>query len=312
MTDAAGIATEPRPLVIWRFIDGKPGHENQTLGLSRALADLRPVDVHDVPVRKHWRGWLDLLLARCPLGAALPNPDLLIGAGHATHLPLLACRRVRGGRAVVLMKPGLPPAWFDLCLIPEHDGVAPSVRVLTTRGVLNPISPSARKDPGFGVILVGGPSRHYGWDAVTLMQQVAAIVANDSRHWTLATSRRTPADTLAALQGIEAENLQVVPSEQTASGWLAAQLEAASVAWVTEDSVSMLYEALTSGAACGVLPGVMRRAGRVRAGLQALLDAAVVRTFDDWQQGRPPQPPEQPFNEAARCARTIVEKWFAS
>ena len=29
-----------RPQVIWRLLDGKPGHENQTLGLLRALERL--------------------------------------------------------------------------------------------------------------------------------------------------------------------------------------------------------------------------------------------------------------------------------
>jgi len=305
MTDA----TPVRPLVIWRLLDGKPGHENQSLGLANALAARCPVTVHELPVRRGWHAWLELLTGRCAAGTRLPAPDLLIGAGHATHVPLLACRRARGGRTVVLMRPGLPRCWFDLCLIPEHDGVCAGPGVLPTRGVLNPLRP-ADKDPDAGLILVGGPSAHYHWDEAALCRQVQAIVSRDSRRWTVATSRRTPAATEKALAGLAGDNLVVVPSRDTAPGWLAGKLGPAAVAWVTEDSVSMLYEALTAGAACGVLPVPVRRAGRVRAGLQGLLADGTVCAFDDWQRGRALQPPATPFDEAARCARWICTRWF--
>ena len=38
----------------------------------------------------------------------LPTPDIVLGAGHRTHLSLLAARRVHRGKAVVLMRPSLP------------------------------------------------------------------------------------------------------------------------------------------------------------------------------------------------------------
>jgi mitochondrial fission protein ELM1 len=224
---------------------------------------------------------------------------------------MLACRRARGGRAVVLMRPGLPRSWFDLCVIPAHDGVPASARVLISQGVLNPLRPAADKAPGVGLILVGGPSAHYGWDQAALCAQVRAIAAADRRHWTVATSRRTPAATVAALQALASDNLDIVPSANTAPGWLAAQLAPTPLVWVTEDSVSMLYEALTAGAACGVLPVPLVRAGRVSAGVQALLKDGIVGSFADWQNGRAPMPPQTPFDEAARCARWIRQQWFA-
>ena len=73
----------------------------------------------------------------------LPTPDLLLGAGHHTHLSLLAARRIRGGKVVVLMRPSLPPGLFDLCLIPEHDAPPARPNVLATRGALNRIQPAA-------------------------------------------------------------------------------------------------------------------------------------------------------------------------
>ena len=297
--------------MVWRFVDGRPGHENQSLGLAEALAGLLPLDVHRITVHRGAGRLLAALLGRCTAPASLPAPDLLIGAGHATHAPMLGCRRRRGGRVVVLMRPTLPRRWFDLCVVPEHDRVASAANVWQSRGVLNAVRPGGTKDPDRGLILVGGPSRHYRWDEQALCEQVRTITARDRRHWTLASSRRTPPGTLQALGRLAGDRLELVPSEQTAPGWLAGRLERAAAAWVTEDSVSMLYEALTAGAACGVLPVPLRRAGRVRAGLERLLADHLVVRYADWARTGELPGPARPLDEAGRCARWIRDRWFA-
>ena len=37
------------------------------------------------------------------------------------------------------MKPSLPRRWFDLCIVPQHDGVAADAHTLVTEGALNRI-----------------------------------------------------------------------------------------------------------------------------------------------------------------------------
>jgi mitochondrial fission protein ELM1 len=108
-----------RPLTLWRITDGKPGHEKQTLGLCQALLRQHEGRCFDVDVCR--QPLLNWLMGRFPAGRSLPPPDLIIGAGHHTHFAMLAARRAFGGRCVVLMRPSLPLAWFDLCLIPRHD-----------------------------------------------------------------------------------------------------------------------------------------------------------------------------------------------
>ena len=51
----------------------------------------------------------------------LPKPDILLGAGHATHLDIITAKLKFGGKSVIIMKPTLPYCMFDLCLIPKHD-----------------------------------------------------------------------------------------------------------------------------------------------------------------------------------------------
>lgn len=299
------------PSVVWRFTDATPGHDNQSAGLVKALAALRPVAVHNLPAAGPLTAVADWLLGRATVWRDLPDPALIIGAGHATHVSLLAAARARGGRTVVLMRPSLPVAWFDLCLIPEHDRPKPATNVLETRGALNAMAPAAEKRTDQGLILLGGPSQHHGWNTTQILNQVMAVADRDpNRQWTVTGSRRTPPETLRELATRRADNLRSVDSSSTDADWLAPRLAAASRVWVTEDSVSMVYEALTAGAATGVLHVPHRHKSRVAAGVDALVDEKSVTRFSDWLAGRALRVPDPPPNEAARCAQWIVQRWF--
>ena len=306
-----------QPVVVWAFTDGKAGHENQTRGLLTALAQRQTLDARWISVPAYASVLSSLMTRRFLPGVGLPPPAILIGAGHRTHLPMLAARRAHGGRSVVLMKPSLPRAWFDLCAMPEHD-VAPgralnaSSNVLLTRGALNGMMPGTKNSKS-GLILIGGASRHYSWREKELVAQVQAIVQRETAiQWTLTTSRRTPASTTTRLQALAYGNLTVVPVQATGPGWLAEKLAQTAWVWATEDSVSMVYEALTAGCATGVLPVPRRRrVGKIARGIAGLADESLITHFDDWQKGRKLTPPAQPFNEAARVAAWIVEKWLS-
>lgn len=299
------------PLIVWRFSDGKVGHDNQTRGLAEALARLRPTETHrldPLPPPTALRGWL---LGWRSVWPDLPAPDLLLGAGHGTHLSLLAARRNRGGRTVALMRPSLPLGLFDLCLIPEHDAPPSRPNVLATRGALNRIQPSSTLKSDRGLLLIGGPSDHFDWDSAALRQPITAIVAADPMiHWTLTTSRRTPPGFLESLSGLTDARLTKVPVAATGPDWLPAQLARVGQAWVTADSVSMVYEALTAGAAVGILDVPRKRASRVSRGLDRLAAAGWVTAFADWQQRRRLPRPPGVLNEAERHARRIIERWF--
>ena len=295
-------------MIVWRLTDGRRGHENQTRGLVEALARRRSLVVHELPVPGRLTALGQWLTGRFPAGVGLPDPDLILAAGHRSHFALLAARRARGGRAVVLMKPTLPPGWFDLCLIPEHDAPPARDNVIATRGTLNRMKPGERS-VGEALVLLGGPSKGVRWENERVAWQVAELVAaRPEMNWTVADSRRTPEGFLELLAGIAAER---VGYAAVGGDWLPARLASAAEVWVTEDSVNMVYEALTAGCAVGVLGLARRRAGRVSRGLDRLLGRGAVTAFDGAHAGRPPVPPAEPLNEAARCADWIVDNWFA-
>ncbi len=181
----------------------------------------------------------------------LPIPDYVIGAGHSTHFALLAIARTAGARSIVLMKPGLPMSWFDYCVAPEHDfqKVPNKSHLILSKGALNRVIPAEgeRTEKWF---LIGGPSKIHGFDEAGLILQIRELALDGN--WQVADSRRTPTDFLKKLKH-EIPTLSIFPHQQTGHGWLAEKLSSAAEVWVTEDSVSMVYEALTGGAKVGVL-----------------------------------------------------------
>jgi mitochondrial fission protein ELM1 len=311
------MAARPRlGIVAWCFTDGKAGHENQSRGLIDALGERLPVADYAIRAGSGLAAARDYLRGRFPAAHDLPDPDLIIGAGHATHLPMLAARRARGGRVIVLMQPSLPNAWFDLCVIPEHDRPRQASNVLVTRGALNRIHHVAAHDDDTGLFLVGGPAPQVQWDTASVIAQIRTVLERSpEQHWWLTTSRRTPDDLLPALTNLPDElsaHLTVVPYAETDGGWLPEKLGHAAQVWVTEESVSMVYEALTSGAAIGLLavPSTQPQ-GRVARGIEALVREGLVRRFADWEQGSELRVPDKHFDEAGRCADWICKAWLS-
>ena len=287
------------PLTIWLVTDGKPGHMAQLQGLAVAMAAAA-----DVATR-----WIEAPF-EAPADAATAPPDLIVCAGRATQRPALALQKTHGGRSVVLMKPQLIRGRFDLAIIPEHDDPAPSDDVIVTRGALNAMQPTLG-DPDRGLILLGGPSKHVAWNDAAVLDQLDQLLEEFSPiQWRLTTSRRTPLSMLCPLIERQCERLRVIPCEQTPRGWVADQLSEAGHAVVTEDSVSMISEAATSGCLTSVLavPSAGRTRSRVLRGVDRLIDAGAVCRLED----RPDFQPRMSLDEAARVAGLICERWFAA
>jgi uncharacterized protein len=280
----------PTAITIWCVTDEKPGHMSQLQGLTQAIANLHPTETQ----------WLKP-------GDKAPQqtgkPDLILAAGHRTHLRAIALKWRHGGKLVLLMKPSLPRWLFDLCIIPEHDGVRSSPRVLITKGALNAIRCSEQKDPERGLFLIGGPSKHHAWDDDDVIRQLAQIMtAAPSVQWTLTTSRRTPSTFLAKLSQTRHNNLKAVPVEQTDKDWLLQHYSNCNSIWVSEDSVSMVYESLSSGSRVGVLKVPRKGDSRVSRGLDKLLEENRLLSVDSKDQTQPPKP----LREADRAAAYIL------
>jgi mitochondrial fission protein ELM1 len=297
--------------VIRVLSDGRPGHENQTIGLAQALAARTSARVE--VVRILGGPYPQRFFRAAAQSSGQPPPQLVVGAGHATHLPLLYAAWRFQARSVTVMKPTWPTRWFDLCLVPAHDSPRgyETPHLVRTRGALNRIPEMIPPKLPCGLILVGGPSAHYGWNESELAPAVKTVVAAQPQlEWTIGDSRRTPTGTLDRLRSMSLP-ARIVPWQKTTPDWLPAQLLAAEEAWVTEDSISMLHEAVTARARTGVLPTPVRRTrARVLNAVRGLVADGYATHYADWlSNGRTLAEPK-PLHETSRCARLVLERFF--
>ena len=229
----------PKSLVVWRFSDGKPGHMKQTDGLLQGLEQIAKLSCHEVAVGESTNVTVSEQIKK------LDSPMLLIGAGHATHIPMIWSRLRFDCKTVVLMKPSLPASWFDMVLLPQHDRSYSLGNVVRTEVSLCPIVRDVQKEHDLGVILVGGESRHYGWDEAHLTDVISKLVAGHERtRWEIFDSRRTAEGFLRRLNlphSVKLNHHSDIPED-----YLANRLARATFGWVTCDSVSMVHEAIAN------------------------------------------------------------------
>ena len=156
------------------------------------------------------------------------------------------------------------------------------------------------------MILIGGPSATHGWDGETLLNALAAITSNGD--WQLTDSRRTPAGFIGEIAS-RLPQIEIFPHQETPPDWLPARLARAEEVWVTEDSVSMVYEALSSGASVGLLPVPrLLSASRVLRGLEQLVAERFLTLFSDWEKYDPLEKPPTTLRESDRCAEEVIAR----
>ncbi|MEN8407812.1 mitochondrial fission ELM1 family protein [Acinetobacter seifertii] len=265
--------------------DGKAGHRSQALGLFQAMqrqqanATFEEVSIHDLPI-------ISLIKALFSSKNTLfeQAPDFIFGVGSHTHFRVWLLGKIfKKAKTVILMKPNLPIAWFDYAVIPEHDGIPANSRVIVTRGALNPIRNENRHQKARILIALGGSSKRHQWNQEKVLSSVQQIVEhNPNSEIILTTSRRTPAEFIDILrQQSFTKYLQICPVEQTPQGWIFEEMQKAEAVWVTEDSVSMIYEALTAGCRVGVIAMDRLKQDRITNSVDVLLEKKFIANVYD-------------------------------
>lgn len=293
--------------IIWRLTDGKPGHDSQSIGLCNAIDNIKKCERFDISVSSTITHYKNFLLKRFPAGKKLPDPNIIIGAGHTTHLPLLCATRARKGKSIVLMKPTLPLSFFDMCIIPEHDQVASKNNVILTRGAINPVTFNQNKLTNTGLFLIGGPSKHYSWNEESIVNQISRIIDNSpDTKWFVADSARTPETTLKKL--VEPSQTELLSYKTTSSETIREMIFKTEKIWVSQDSVSMVYESLSSGAAVGLLNVEQKNENKISATINSLIKENQICSFEMWMDSKSLTFPSNKFNEADRCAMLLLER----
>lgn len=308
-------------MIIYIISDGKKGHLSQTRGLATALIEQATErapecqhSCHEVDITG--LSWFGKLFYKGK-ELDLPRPDLILCAGHGTHLAALSLARHLRCLCMVCMRPSLPVGAFDLCITPRHDlpdGFKANGRIFPTNGAINGIRPNPEVAKTQTLVLIGGPSKSYNWDAELVLNQLSSIARRTSTPIVLTTSRRTPADFVHDVS-VACPNIRVIPVEETGPTWVADNLAKSLEVWVTQDSVSMVYEALSSGAPVGIIEMPAKEgphkpdASRIARGLSMLIADGSVCRFTEWAKTNTIPHTGVVMNEAARAATYILENF---
>ncbi len=310
-----------RPLKVAVFLDGTPGHEKQTKGVVHALGRLMPLDIKEItierqsPLRDVW-SWIKYFLSLDSFESGVHEEyDILIGTGSHTHIPLLSLKKKSSALAFTCMAPlWLVRKRFDLCFVPQHDGIRPGKHVFLTTGPPNRSEDGEEHNQNKGLILLGGidVKSHY-WNSREIADYVREIVSKEiDKEWIISSSPRTPKETVSCIEKLALQfyNVTFFKYEDTRSGWVEEQYRKNKTVWVTADSMSMIYEALSAGCSVGILPVAWKnKNSKFKRSEDFLLDRGLVASFSAWRQGTPGWTVKQPLNEAGRCATEIVKIW---
>ena len=312
------VPTNPPVRTVWALTTGEAGKVSQAEGLAETLG--WPFKSIVVRLRRRW-SWLPAHrqlpgLLCCGLEEKLPQPwpDLLISCGRRSVPVAAAVRRAAGGRtfAVHVQNPRTPLRCFDLIVPLEHDGIA-GPNVVTSRAALHPITPeklavAAEEWRGrLGnlnvAVLLGGRSRSYRFTRETVDKLAGGLAGLDGEIAVTASRRTEP----GVVDALKARVPRAWFWDGTGPNPYLGMLALARHIVVTEDSVSMISEAISTGKPVYVaeMAGGGRRLGRFHA---SLMKDGIVRPFG----GRLAQWRYEPVNETPRIAAEVRRRMEAA
>ena len=303
-------AEKPPPMTdapTWILSEAYAGLQAQAIGLAEAAG--LPHELRTLAPAPPWR-WIAARFWPAPLSVAAdalhgPLPQVAIGCGGKAAAVLAALRR-RGVQVVQVQHPRMDPRRFDLIVVNRHDDLT-GPNVVVTRTALHRATPerlAASAEAWRGriahlprplvAVLVGGSNGRHRLDLAVgkaLAAQLADMMQRDHVGLMLTPSRRTDPAVVQALRDRLGPLGAWVWDFQGDNPYFG-MLALADVIIATEDSVSMVSEAVATAAPVllAQLPGSSRRIDVFHA---ALLNEGRVRRF----AGRCEVWPTAPLND---------------
>jgi len=296
-----------KPLSLWILSDKRLGHLNQSLALQEAIHQYRVSMLHVIELKSAIDPLL-ILFGTHHQTKHLPEPDIIIGTGHHTHLASIAAKFRYKCKAVIIMKPSLPFFLFDLLLIPSHDMPKHRKNIIITEGALSRVRPR-KKTVSSQLIIIGGPSKHFDINGQNLIKKISTILEDSSNKIliNLTDSPRTP----NAIRRQIASTFSTLyrPWENYSLGELQEQMSTSTTIWITEDSMSMIYDSLSSGAQVVLIDIERKDENRISTAIDSLLSRNIATSYSEWLSTKKIKRLDPPLNEAARCAQTLLKKF---
>jgi len=309
------------PLKIKVFLDGRTGHEKQTLGIVNALSNLTSLTVEYKKVKpilstRIKNIFFYLYYRMFNKEKYTEHFDIIIGTGSYTHIPMLIERKKYDAKAVTCMTPELFLInKFDLCFIPQHDNPKLKKNIFITTGTPNSSFYTNNKNKNKGIIIVGGiDKKSHKWDSYNICKKIETVlIDNPLIDWTISSSPRTPEESVKILKNlaVKKKNAIFFDFKDTQKGWIEKKYSESFYVCLTADSISMIYEAVTSGCVVGIIPiSWKKKNNKFQKNINYLIDSNFVVNYDMLQTKKSIQIKNIHLDEAKRCAKEILERWY--
>lgn len=272
--------------------DGKAGHLRQSISAVGAVSGGNEKSVFSSIVEIKFRNEFSRAMAQVFLACGIDilesclkresylalrsvHPDLVVSCGSSLAGISLLLARENLARSVCIMKPGMfGLKKFDLAIVPEHDKPPIRKNVAVTLGALNLIDEEYLKEQSARLksligdagcklsigLLLGGDSKRYRLSPEGTREVVKelkkACLDMDAR-LLVTTSRRTPKEIedliKDELKGFDRCKLLVIANERNIPEAVGGILGLSDFVLVSEESISMISEAASSGKYAGVI-----------------------------------------------------------
>ena len=228
---------------IWWFKDSKIGHEKQVRAILDNLACSEDFILEEISSNNPI--WLELLLYMLKIRPKIDSiPDVIIGAGSKTNIPMLRHKLHKKTKVISVMKPQFFQKRFDLILAPRHDFLAIPENVHTYIGSLAKVRISNNLE-NIGLIVIGGINRHFDFNHDHILLQINFITSlYPEINWIVFNSRRTPQKFNTEIK--KNKDIKKVVNFNENFEPLDNYISKAKIKFVTPDSINMIFESLSS------------------------------------------------------------------
>lgn len=224
--------------VLW-VKDGKIGHEKQAKVLLDELSKTQIINITERNVKGLY-----------PIYTYLSDIkenfyDLIIGAGHKVYAQLIDVKKYQNEKCknIAILTPSFNKRKFDIICAPLHDrdSLKNQNNVVFYEGSLAKVSNEV-PDENIGLIALGGRNKHYEFNENELIKQIEYIYSlYPNKKWFIFTSRRTTAKMMNKLAILEKYSNIVLSNNNIDELYVRA-----SIKFITQDSVNMVYESLST------------------------------------------------------------------
>ena len=248
--------------ILW-IKDGKKGHEKQVQALLEELSKTIDIKIYEedyhisslkrfFDIFHHSTSYVFKKYDSCKILKSYNQNDihLVVGAGSNIHTRILLLKKAlkdiydKDIFAISVLTPSLFKNEFDFICAPKHDEIKLSnyKNIVFFEGSLAKVS-TQEPDDGIGLIGLGGINKHFVFNEGDLIKQIEYILSlYPNKDWYLFSSRRTPQ--------LMIDKINLLPNIYSNiiidHGSFDEIIKRASIKFITQDSMNMVYESLST------------------------------------------------------------------